>query len=44
MLPDPMRPYWGDGDKALQMQIHGLLSDRAAIEAYRNSDVLLPAD
>ncbi len=43
MLPKPMRPNWGDGDKGLQMHIHGLMSDRAAVVAYRNSDMILPS-
>ena len=43
MQHEPMRPYWGDGDKGLQMQIHSLLSDRAALEAYRNSKAILSA-
>ncbi len=42
MVPNPKRPYWGDGNKGLQMHIHGLMRDRAALEAYRASDVLLP--
>ena len=42
MVPKPMRPYWGDGNKGLQMYIHGLMSDAATMEAYRNSQTLLP--
>ena len=42
MVPKPMRSNWGDGNKGLQMHIHGLMSDAAAVEAYRNSQTLLP--
>ena len=42
MLPDPGRANWGDGAKALQMHIHGLMSDAATVEAYRNSQQLIP--
>jgi len=43
MVPDPMRAkIWGQGQLKLQMTIHGLMRDRAALEAYRASDVLLP--
>ena len=41
MQPDPNRPSWGDGHKGMQMKIHPLLADRAALEAYRVSPVLL---
>jgi len=42
MVPNPSRAYWGDGNKGLQMYIHGLMSDAAAVAAYRNSDAILP--
>ena len=41
MQPDPNRPNWGDGHKGMQMKIHPLLADLAALEAYRVSPVLL---
>ncbi len=43
MQPDPSRPYWGDGHKAMQMHIHPLLSNHSALNAYRKSNVILPA-
>ncbi|MFH1007526.1 MAG: hypothetical protein V1800_08495 [Candidatus Latescibacterota bacterium] len=42
MLANPMRENWGVGAIRLQMHIHALLTDRNKLEAYRNSDVLLP--
>jgi len=44
MLPYPMRPNWGDGNKALQMHIHAVMSDHAAVKAYAASDLLLEGD
>ena len=43
MQPNPMRPYWGDGHKGLQMHIFPLMSDQSALKAYRESNVVLPA-
>ncbi len=43
MVPEPGRHEWGDGSKALQMHIHGLMSDAAAVKAYRNAQEILPA-
>ena len=42
MVADPMRKEWGLGALRLQMHIHSLLSDRALLEEYRKSDVVLP--
>ena len=42
MVANPMRKEWGLGAIQLQMYIHSLLSDRAKLADYLNSDAALP--
>ena len=42
MVANPMREAWGLGAIKLQMHIHSMLADRAMLDAYLKSDVVLP--